>query len=245
MEYQPIRGRKIYEQVAEQIKGMIQSGKLKPGDKLASVRELSERFDVGRSAVREALSALRAMGLLEMRQGEGTYVKTFDPNTVSRPIVEATLMNQEQILELLEVRKIMEAGSAAICATEHDQEDLRKMEDALKEMEESLGASEELGEQADAKFHLAVAKGTKNNLLYHLMTTISGTMQEAMRESRRIWLYAEEETAERLYREHQAIYHAIKDRNATLAQQQMLAHLVKVEQVLRRFMEDKADEDKE
>jgi GntR family transcriptional repressor for pyruvate dehydrogenase complex len=234
--YRQIRRKKIYEEVAEQLKGMMERGELKPGDKLASVRELAEAFDVGRSAVREALSALRAMGLLEMRQGEGTYVRSFDVHSLSRPIASALLMSKEQIMDLLEVRKVLEVGSAGICAERRDASDLQEMEAALAEMEVVLG-QEELGEKADVQFHFAIARGTKNQILMDMMNTISDTMRQTMRESRRIWLYAEEATAERLLREHQMIYAAIRDQNGTLAQQRMLAHLMQVEAVLRRFGE--------
>ncbi|WP_309866092.1 FadR/GntR family transcriptional regulator [Desmospora profundinema] len=236
MAFRQIRRKKIYEEVAEEIKGMMERGELKPGDKLASVKELAESFDVGRSAVREALSALRAMGLLEMRQGEGTYVRPFDIHALSRPIASALLMSREQIMDLLEVRKVLEVGSAAICAGRREESDLAEMERALAEMEAALG-QEELGEQADVHFHFAIARGTKNQILVDMMNTISDTMRQTMRESRRIWLYAEEAMAERLLRDHQSIYEAIRDRNSTLAQQRMLAHLVQVEEVLRRFGE--------
>ncbi|MFC4076037.1 FadR/GntR family transcriptional regulator [Salinithrix halophila] len=241
MEFKQIRRRKIYEEVAEQIKGMIEQGKLLPGDKLASVRELAEQFDVGRSAIREALSALRAMGLLEMRQGEGTYVREFDVSILSRPLASALLMSPKQILQFLEMRKVLEVGTAGICADRRNDEDLAEMKAALVQMEKSTGHSEELGEQADVRFHLAVAAGTKNDLLIEMMHTVSGTMVEAMRESRRLWLYSEEATLERLHREHQSIYEAIRDQNAQLAQERMLVHLAKVEDVVRRFIREEPE----
>jgi GntR family transcriptional regulator, transcriptional repressor for pyruvate dehydrogenase complex len=243
LEFKQIRRRKIYEEVAEQIKGMIKEGSLQPGDKLASVWELAERFDVSRSAVREALSALRAMGLLEMRQGEGTFVKAFDFSSLSRPIASALLMNRKQILQLLEVRKVLEVGSAGICATRREERDLAAMEEALSQMEQSLGQSEELGEKADVGFHFAIARGTKNDLLIEMMNTVSDTMQESMRESRRIWLFSEEATLERLLQQHQTIYEAIRERNAPLAQERMLTHLVKVEEALHRFIQDEVEEE--
>ncbi|MDR6997848.1 DNA-binding FadR family transcriptional regulator [Neobacillus niacini] len=78
MNYKKIKPKKIYEEVAEAIQDMIRTGKIKPGDKLDSVQQLAENFQVGRSAIREALTSLRAMGLVEMKQGEGTYVRLFE-----------------------------------------------------------------------------------------------------------------------------------------------------------------------
>jgi len=238
----PIRTKKLYEEVAEELKRMIREGELKPGDRLASVKELAEAFNVGRSAVREALSALQAMGLVEMRQGEGTFVRNYDPSALVQPIAAAVLMNREDICAFLEVRKILEVGAAGLAATRRTEEDLAHMEEALREMEASLGSCEELGEQADVRFHLAVARATKNRILIKLMNTIADTMQETMRESRRLWLYTEEATAERLYREHVRIYEAIRAQDAPLAQQRMLAHLVKVEEVLNQAAEAEDDE---
>lgn len=233
VEFKQIRRRKIYEEVAEQIQDLIRDGSLKPGDRLASVRELAEQFEVGRSAVREALSALRAMGLLEMRQGEGTFVRSFDARSLSGPIASAVLMNQKQILELVEVRKVVETGTAGICAERRDEKDLSEMKTALTTMEACLGDSEELAKQADLRFHFAIARGTKNGLLMDMMNRISDVMKESMRESRRIWLFAQAATAERLLREHQSIYEAIRDRDPILAQQRMESHLGKVEEALR------------
>ncbi|RYD02051.1 hypothetical protein N752_26735 [Desulforamulus aquiferis] len=75
MKFKPIKAKKIYEEIVEQIKGMITSGELNAGDKLVPERELAERLQVGRSAVREAYRALEAIGLIEIRPGEGTFVR--------------------------------------------------------------------------------------------------------------------------------------------------------------------------
>lgn len=79
MKYKQIKTKKIYEEIADALIESIRTGELLPGEKLDSVQALSENFQVSRSAVREALSALKAIGLIEMKQGEGTYVKQFDP----------------------------------------------------------------------------------------------------------------------------------------------------------------------
>ena len=79
MTYKKIKPKKIYEEVSEELYEMIRSGTLKPGDKLDSIQQLAENFQVGRPAIREALSALSSMGLIEIKQGEGTFVKTFRP----------------------------------------------------------------------------------------------------------------------------------------------------------------------
>ncbi|MDQ0340046.1 GntR family transcriptional repressor for pyruvate dehydrogenase complex [Caldalkalibacillus uzonensis] len=237
MGYKRVRTKKIYEIVAEQLIEMIKSGELKPGDKLDSVEQLAKNFNVGRSAIREALSALRAMGLVHMKQGEGTFVNAYDFSKLSLPATPAILLDNKSMLEFFEVRKIIETGAASLAATKRKESDLAQMKAALDEMSRAAG-DEDLGEKADVKFHLAIAEASQNSVLVKLMNQIADTMVETMRESRRIWLYAEESTFERLYQEHVSIYQAIVDRNAPLAEQLMLAHLVKVEEVLIRFNKD-------
>lgn len=237
LNYKQIRTRKIYEEVAEQIRSRIISGQLKPGEKLASIGELAENFQVGRSAVREALSALKAMGLVEMKQGEGTFVREYDPTSLSQILSPAAIMNKHDVLDLMEVRKIVEAGSVELASRKWTSEDLLPIEEALEEMRLGIGiGDEEMGEKADLRFHLSIAKASHNRLLMELMNTISDTMAVTMRETRRVWLYREQATTERLYKEHMAIYDAIRNRDAKEAQRMMLEHLNKVESTLRHHI---------
>ncbi|OAO79033.1 Lactate-responsive regulator LldR in Firmicutes GntR family [Anoxybacillus flavithermus] len=233
--YKQIKPKKIYEEVAEAILHMIQTGQLKPGDKLDSVQQLAENFQVGRAAIREALTALRAMGLIEMKQGEGTYVREFDPAMLSFPISAALLMNKEDVAHLLEVRKLLEVGAAGLAALKRTEEDLRAMQSALAQMREVIG-DEELGEKADFLFHMAIAEATKNPLLVSLMNNVSGMMMETMRETRRIWLFAKQTTTEQLLEDHIAIFEAIREQNIELAQERMKDHLGHVEKVLSDYI---------
>lgn len=97
LKYKQIKTKKIYEEVADALLEKIKAGELKPGEKLDSVQALSESFQVSRSAVREALSALKAMGLVDMKQGEGTYIREFEPSHVSQPLSSALLMKKEDV----------------------------------------------------------------------------------------------------------------------------------------------------
>ena len=125
---------------------MIKNGTLKPGDKLLPVHQLAEQFQVGRSAVREALSALRAMGLIEMKQGEGTYVKNFDSSSLTKSLNNRLLMKKEDILNLLEVRKVLEVGAVRAAAAKRTEDNLQNMKHWLDEMAKSIG-DEKAGEK--------------------------------------------------------------------------------------------------
>ena len=234
MKYKKIKPKKIYEEVAEAIYEMIRSGQVKPGEKLDSVQQLAENFQVGRSAIREALTSLRAMGLVEMKQGEGTYVKEFDNEQITFPLSTAILMNKEDIAQLLEVRKIIEIGTAAAAAKKRTTDHLAMMEKALDEMKRAKG-DEELGEIADLQFHFALCDAAQNSLLMSLMNHVSGLMGETMKETRRVWLFSKQTTVEQLYEEHKDIYEAIRDKDEEKARKFMLIHLENVEAVLQKY----------
>jgi GntR family transcriptional regulator, transcriptional repressor for pyruvate dehydrogenase complex len=237
LEYKQIKPKKIYEEVAEAIFEMIKTGALKPGDKLDSVQQLAENFKVGRAAIREALTALKAMGLIELKQGEGTYVREFDPTMLSFPISIAVLMKKEDIAHLLEVRKLLEVGAAGVAARKRTEKDLEAMKHALDQMRQGIGdGDEELGEKADFSFHIAVATASQNPILVSLMNNVSEMMIETMRETRRIWLFSKQATSEQLLEEHIQIFEAIKEKNADAAQERMLQHLSNVERVLKKYI---------
>ena len=231
LEYKSIKPKKIYEEVSEAILTMIKNGTLKPGDKLLPVHQLAEQFQVGRSAVREALSALRAMGLIEMKQGEGTYVKNFDSSALTKPLNNMLLITKEDILDLLEVRKVLEVGAVRAAAVKRTEDNLQNMKHWLDEMTKGFG-NERAGEKADFYFHMGIAEASHNNILLELMNHVSEMIAETIGESRRIILYGEQTTAERLLEEHQLIYDAVLKQDVESAQQAMLNHLRNVEDIV-------------
>lgn len=215
--------------MAEQLTEMIISGEYEPGKRLSSVEKLAVEFDVGRSAIREALSALKAMGLIDIHQGEGTFVKKHNYD-ISKKLIPS-IMVKEDLRQLFEVRKLNETGAASIAALNRTDDDLKSMAAILKGMALSYGNGE-LGEKGDIDFHMAIVKATNNPMLERLMETISSTIQESMKEARQIFLYSNQQKMEQLYHEHQAIYEAIKSKNADEAFNQMMSHIIGVEKEL-------------
>lgn len=234
MEYKPIKTKKIYEQVADTLLEMIKSGRLQPGDKIDSVTKLAESFEVSQSVIREALSGLRAMGLLEMRQGEGTYVSAYDASKFSLPVSSAFIMKKDDVKELFEVRRILEAGAAASAAMHHTEKDLLKMEKILQEMEDAIGNGE-LGEKADFDFHLGIVEASQNKMLASLLSSVSEIMAETIRETRRLVLFSEGRD-ERLLAEHRNIYEAIQAKQPDEARERMVNHLIGVEKLLEKYI---------
>jgi GntR family transcriptional repressor for pyruvate dehydrogenase complex len=230
MDYKQVKPLKGSEMVMNQLKENILSGKLPRGSRIASVVDLAVNFGVGRSTVREALSALKAMGWIEIQQGGGTFVSKELPE--ENGIISMNLFQSaESLKEVLEVRKVLETGCASMAARKRTGSDLRELERILLHMHDYL-PDEEQGEQADVLFHLQIAKSTHNTLLLQMMESLSQRMQDSMKESRKLWFYGERATAQRLYEEHTAIYTAIKDQDETQAFERMMQHILKVEFVV-------------
>jgi len=236
LELRKIKPKKIYEEVSEILYEKIRAGVLKPGDRLDSVEQLAEQLQVSRSAIREALSALKAMGLIEIKQGSGTFVKSIQPSQLDFPLSTAILTNKQDVAHLLEVRKIIEMGAAASAAIHRTDEDIQAMIQILDEMKRVQGDGE-LGEKVDFQFHAAISKASQNPLLATILDQVSGLMIETMKETRRIWLYSKKTTSEQLYDEHMQIFLAIKQQNEELAKHAMTSHLSNVEKVLMQYFE--------
>lgn len=231
MDFKPIKTKKNYEEIVEQIKLLISEGDLKPGDKLLSEKELADQLKVSRTSVREALSALELMGLIEIKPGGGTFIKQ-NKGSIIEPLALILLMERDAALELYELRQILEVEAAWLAAQRATGEDLNRINNALLEMKSDL-EEQKLGEEADFKFHYAVAEATHNSLLFRLMNTIADTMRQTLRTSRQR-LYTLEGMPERLFREHTAIFQAIKAGEPNKARQAMYDHLAGVREYLVR-----------
>lgn len=230
MDLKPVKNRKIYEEIIEQVKNLIAEGELVPGDKLISERVMAEKLKVGRSVVREAFRALEAMGIVEIRQGEGTFIKKTSNQALAEMLALILMTERNTARELLELRKILEVGAAGLAALRHTDEELKKMIAALTQMEDDL-ESGDLGQQADWDFHYAVAEATHNSLLVLLMDSIADTMRRVLRTAR-LELYRTTGTPERLLREHRTIFNAIRQGWEQEARQAMYDHLNRVGKAL-------------
>jgi len=236
LKFAKIKTKKIYEEVCEILHEKIRSGELNPGDRLDSVDLLAEKLQVSRSAVREALAALKAMGLIEIKQGSGTFVKQFPENKLDFPLSTSILAHKENVPHLLELRKIIEVGTAVSAARSRTNEDIERLKTILEKMKTVQGDGE-LGEKVDFEFHMAIADASHNPLLPNLLDQVSGLTIDLMRETRKIWLFSKQTTIEQLYDEHMQIFLAIKQQNTELAELAMHSHLSNVEKILMQYFD--------
>ena len=168
--FKKIHRSRLYEEIADQIKIAIRKGELKPGDRLPSERELSQTFDVGRPAIREALRSLSAMDLIEVNMGKkGSVVKETDVPRYMAAIREQLSWllrtDKKELHELWEVRKYIELGIAHSAAAHATKKDIKKLEHLVKRME---SASENIHKYLElaVKFHETLAQASKNKIFF-------------------------------------------------------------------------------
>ncbi|HYA13188.1 MAG TPA: FadR/GntR family transcriptional regulator [Syntrophales bacterium] len=225
MDFQPIKAKKIYEDIVEQIKMLMANGDLKPGDKLLSERELAEKLQVSRAAVREALRALEMMGFVEIKAGGGTFIKETAAEGIIQPLAMFVAVERGAFFEIYEIRKIFESASAYLAAQRATSMDLAKIEDYLNKMNTAMSIDDsEKGEDMDTSFHYAIAEATHNGWLLRLLNTISDSFHKTVSAARK-QLYLTPGHPEELIKQHTRIYEAIRDRNPRLARKYMMEHL--------------------
>jgi GntR family transcriptional repressor for pyruvate dehydrogenase complex len=221
--YTPVQSERLYEQIVQQIEQSIVTGELKIGDQLPSERELAEQFGVSRTAVREAIKALREKGLVEILVGRGTFVANGTSDLVRDSLnLLVKFDSAKGFLHLVEVREIMEPEIAALAATHITEEYLSAMQDAMDKMEASMGNIEEFVE-ADLDFHLALAEATQNPVIPALLDPIIDLMRE-----QRILITLIKGVAQHGQYNHKIIIEAIKRKDPAAAREAMRNHLEQI-----------------
>lgn len=236
MNFQSIKPQKGSELVMQHLREQIAAGVYPPGGKLPTVVELAASYQVGRSTIREALSGLKATGWLTIRHGGGTYVSPQPPKEAAdaADAAHGLFYHAEQLQEVLDVRKYIEVGCVSLAAERRTPDDLMQIERALDRMREALD-DEEASNEADIHFHLCLAAASHNSLLISMMESMTGRLQESMRESRRLWFFADRASAEALFHEHELIYEAVRERDVPLAADRIMQHISKVDRVIHRL----------
>ncbi len=219
----PIKQKKLFEEISDQIRELILKGEFKPGDKLPSERDLAGIFSVSRPPVREAINALTAMGFLEKHHGEGTIVKSIVSAKMGDPFSDLILHSKERVIELIEVRKGIESWTSYYAALRRTGEEVVQFDEIMKSMENSFEAGE-TSEEEDSRLHIMIAKATHNVIWLHMMYTIFGVIQGYLN---LIWKKVYQDTGDRaiLLKQHRDIVDAIISGNSQDAYERMFEHL--------------------
>ncbi len=217
--------------VVAAIKDMILAGELGAGDRLPTEKDLGARLGVSRGPLREGVSALAAMGVLDTRQGDGTYVTSLEPGLLMAPLAFVVdVHNAGGASQYLAVRRVLECEAAALAAMNINADGLAAAERALADSEAAAQVPPDVDRffAADFGFHRAVAAGAGNPVLAALIATLSGHTARA-----RLVLTAVDEGAlDRTVAEHRAVLQAIAAHDPERARLRMDAHLVGVEDLL-------------
>jgi len=213
----------------EKIKAMILDGRLKPGDRLPREADLAEQLGISRSPLREAVSVLSMLRILDVRRGDGTYVTSLSPDLLLETIGFIIDFHQDSgILDLFELRRALEPMAAEKAALLMSDEDVAQ----LLALTDAVDADSPVGDVVanDLEFHHRIAAAAGNPVLCSFVDSVAGRTQQA-----RIWRgVTQEDSFEQTQREHRAIALAIGDRQPSVAAALSLAHVAGIENWIRR-----------
>jgi GntR family transcriptional regulator, sialic acid-inducible nan operon repressor len=238
---EPIERRRLYQEVMDRIISMIEEEGLMPGDSLPAERELSDKYCVGRPAVREALQNMARMGLLRLVQGERARVAapTFANllNSISMTTSGILRSSDKGLVDLKEARLLFEINMVRLAVEKATSADIDQLAARVNDQRESLPDMARFV-QCDIRFHREIARITGNSIFPNLSEAMMGWLAEFYRDLVRI-----PGTEQLTLQEHNAILLAIKARNADDAERAMREHLTRANELYQRIVDQKTMED--
>jgi GntR family transcriptional regulator, transcriptional repressor for pyruvate dehydrogenase complex len=217
-ELDPIRRVPLYEQVADRLREFIDEQQLQPGDRLMSERDLAKQLGVSRSPIRQALIALRTLGLIEIRHGDGIYLLRPAAEMIASFALEV-VENQADLPQIWEVRQPLEAQAARLAARRRTDSDLARLQEALDSMADAVSAGDD-GFLPDKRFHAGIVQAARSPILESVIRELQPSLDRASQAS----LSQPGRPAISL-RHHRDIYTAIETQDETAARNMMLHHL--------------------
>jgi GntR family transcriptional regulator, transcriptional repressor for pyruvate dehydrogenase complex len=217
---------KLHDGVVEDMLVLIRQGEFSLGERLPTEPELSERFDVSRGTLRAAIQELVRLGYVEVRQGDGTYLRSPDNDTLVQPF--QALLASEPFLasELLQLRRLLEPEIARLAATKCSSSDAKILRDLLEEQQSKTAKGETLAAQ-DLAFHHEIARIADNNLIRKILTMLHSLLKDLRYQA----LLSDEA---KTVKQHQKIAEAIIKRDSEKAKLEMEKHLDSVENILKQ-----------
>jgi GntR family transcriptional repressor for pyruvate dehydrogenase complex len=218
-------------EITRKLLDYLLSGEVEPGSKIPSERQLADGLGVGRSAVREAIKSLSLLGLLDVRQGDGTYLSRSGSDLLPRVIEWGLLLGEPRTRDLLEARSEIEVIVAGLAAARADDGEIARVREQLDAMR-AAGDDIDAYVEADIAFHLEIARASGNEVLANLVSSLRALL--------RVWadrvLHHAGETGTSLAM-HEPIAEAIAARNADAARAAMLAHMERANRRLRAALD--------
>jgi GntR family transcriptional repressor for pyruvate dehydrogenase complex len=214
------------QQICDRLLCLVQGGQLRPGSKLPPERELAAMMGVSRPSLREALRALALLNVIDMRQGDGTYVTSLEPSLLTEHLDFVFSLDDSTFLQLFQARRILEPGIVAISAQTISDEEIVELEQCLAK---ALGCMDdhEAFLQADLELHEKITAAARNPILSRFMTALTRLGVASRRRTVGIAGVRQQSAID-----HQQIVTALRNRDPESARQAMLRHLNHVEQQL-------------
>jgi GntR family transcriptional regulator, transcriptional repressor for pyruvate dehydrogenase complex len=216
---EPIKKTRLAEEVADRIRVLILDGTFATGLPLPSERQLSERFRVSRGTIRDAFRMLEMIGLLETRHGQGTFTRELTVDRLVAPLASVLTHRHDLQDELIDVRRMLEPAVARVAAARVTVDDLADLQRILDAQRKKL----KTGQSAiveDTAFHSVLARATRNSVLVHIMETLNDLLVESRKRSLK-----QKGRPERSIRGHEAVFAALRRRDANAAARAMHGHI--------------------
>lgn len=212
----------LYKQVLERIQRLVSSGALVPGDQLPAERELATQLGVSRTSLRQALTALEALGMVEIRHGSGAYLVASEPEQVATSLAVTLAEQNRRLPDAMEARMALERFVAGLAASRRTRADLDRARRALVRMEEEIAVGG-LGTGGDADFHEALWIAAHNGVLTQMLEQLDEHMARIREES-----LSQEQRPQRSLAAHWLILEAVEQGDPAAAVAAMDAHLWEV-----------------
>jgi len=230
--FAPLERQSLSDRLARQIRGSIQSGDFRRGDRLPPIMEMARRFGVGHPTIREALKKLEAMGVVDIRHGSGVFVSRSEEVLVLASPDYSGTISKKLLIDLIRARSPLELQSVSEAVHNATEEHLSEMRRLLTTARESLDDDDRLN-MANMGFHQQIARGSGNIVIAQLLSVL----QELFKEEQRLILGLGA-SRERDHAEHLEILEAVEQRDEALAVARMRAHLKGVEELILRWDPD-------
>jgi GntR family transcriptional repressor for pyruvate dehydrogenase complex len=223
----------LVDRVVDEIQHMIIEGTLEAGMKLPGERELADQVGVSRTVIREAIKTLHAKGLIDLRQGVGTFVRAINGEQISGPLTMLLRTNGITLENLHQVRIILEVEIARVAASEATGAEIARLQELLTESERVMDDPGAFAE-GDAAFHHALAEFSHNPLLVMLLDSIGGLMRDV-----RISVSKYPDLFRLIVPDHREILESVKAKDPSRAQQAMRHHLENARKIQELYLRDR------
>ncbi|AET70483.1 transcriptional regulator [Desulfosporosinus orientis DSM 765] len=214
---------RTYQEVLKQINHLIIEEKLRPGDRLTSEREMAGELGVSRTTLREAIRTMEFLGWVEIKPGEGTFIRNTRLNEVISPLALALSLEPTRMEELWETRIALEVECAGLAAMRANEADLKQISQALDDIKANLHDLDAYA-QADVRFHYLIAQASQNSMINRLLQTFVVHILELIKKAGPL-RFSHDIGGLSTLQEHISIYEAIAGRDADLARALMRKHL--------------------